>query len=122
MDEQGYLYLLDRAKDLIITGGSNVYAVEVEAALISHDAVRDVAVVGVPDRTWGELVVAVVVTDGTPDEVESLLIEHAARELAPYKRPRRWVFADALPRNPTGKVLKRELRDHLHQPTRSTVL
>jgi long-chain acyl-CoA synthetase len=121
MDAHGYLYLLDRAKDLIITGGSNVYAVEVEAALISHVAVRDVAVVGVPDRTWGELVVAVVVADGSPADVEPLLSEHAARELAPYKRPRRWEFVDALPRNPTGKVLKRELREHLHQPTRSSV-
>jgi long-chain acyl-CoA synthetase len=121
MDAHGYLYLLDRAKDLIITGGSNVYAVEVEAALISHDAVRDVAVVGVPDRTWGELVVAVVVTDGSPADVEPLLSEHAARELAPYKRPRRWEIVDALPRNTTGKVLKRELREHLHEPTRSTV-
>jgi long-chain acyl-CoA synthetase len=121
MDAQGYLYLLDRAKDLIITGGSNVYAVEVEAALISLDAVRDVAVVGVPDRTWGEIVVAVVVTDSDPADVEQLLVDHAARELAPYKRPRRWEFVDALPRNPTGKVLKRELRERLHEPTRSTV-
>jgi long-chain acyl-CoA synthetase len=121
LDEQGYLYLLDRAKDLIITGGSNVYAVEVEAALISHAAVRDVAVVGIPDRTWGELVVAVVVTDGLPDDVEPMLVEHAAQELAPYKRPRRWEFVDALPRNPIGKVLKRELRERLHEPTRSTL-
>jgi acyl-CoA synthetase (AMP-forming)/AMP-acid ligase II len=111
MDAQGYLYLLDRAKDLIITGGSNVYAVEVEAALISHDSVRDVAVVGIPDRTWGELVVAVVV--GAGRELEPLLVEHAARELAPYKRPRRYEFVDTLPRNPTGKVLKRELREQL---------
>ena len=114
MDEQGYLYLLDRAKDLIITGGSNVYAVEVEAALISHHAVRDVAVVGVPDRTWGELVVAVVVTDSVDTgDVETDLVEYASRELAPYKRPRRYAFTSALPRNPTGKVLKRELREQL---------
>jgi long-chain acyl-CoA synthetase len=109
MDAHGYLYLLDRAKDLIITGGSNVYAVEVEGALISHAAVRDVAVIGIPDRTWGELVVAVVVGDA----VEADLVEHAARELAPYKRPRRYAFVDTLPRNPTGKVLKRELREQL---------
>jgi acyl-CoA synthetase (AMP-forming)/AMP-acid ligase II len=111
MDAQGYLFLLDRAKDLIITGGSNVYAVEVEAALISHPSVRDVAVVGIPDRTWGELVVAVVVGEGPA--VEAQLAEHAARELAPYKRPRRYAFVDDLPRNPTGKVLKRELRQQL---------
>jgi acyl-CoA synthetase (AMP-forming)/AMP-acid ligase II len=113
MDEQGYLYLLDRAKDLIITGGSNVYAVEVEAALVSHDAVRDVAVIGVPDRTWGEVVVAVVVSDVPPAEAEARLVEHAALSLAPYKRPRTYRFVEALPRNPTGKVLKRELREQL---------
>jgi long-chain acyl-CoA synthetase len=118
MDDNGFLYLLDRAKDLIITGGSNVYAVEVEAALISHDAVRDVAVVGLPDRTWGELVVAVVVTD--VHDVEPLLVEHAARELAPYKRPRRYAFVSELPRNPTGKVLKRELREQLADSERKT--
>jgi long-chain acyl-CoA synthetase len=111
LDEHGYLFMLDRAKDLIITGGSNVYAVEVEAALSSHPAVRDVAVVGIPDRTWGELVVAAVVSDD-PD-VEPLLVEHAARELAPYKRPRRYALVDELPRNPTGKVLKRDLRQQL---------
>jgi long-chain acyl-CoA synthetase len=120
MDDHGFLYLLDRAKDLIITGGSNVYAVEVEAALISHDAVRDIAVVGVPDRTWGEIVVAVVVSDKDADDVEQLLAEHAARELAPYKRPRRYTFVSELPRNPTGKVLKRELREQLADSERRT--
>ena len=76
IDEHGYLYLLDRAKDMIITGGSNVYAVEVEAALADHAAVRDVAVVGVADRTWGELVVAVVVSDDTSAQTEAALSEH----------------------------------------------
>jgi long-chain acyl-CoA synthetase len=111
MDWHGYLFLLDRAKDMIITGGSNVYAVEVEAALAVHPAVKDVAVVGVPDRTWGETVVAVVVVDGRPDEAD--LAEHCALQLAGYKRPRRWVFRDSLPRNAYGKVLKRQLRDEL---------
>jgi long-chain acyl-CoA synthetase len=119
MDEHGYLYLLDRAKDLIITGGSNVYAIEVEAALISHPEVRDVAVVGVADRTWGEIVVAVVVSDDAG--VEPLLVEHAARELAPYKRPRRYAFVETLPRNSTGKVLKRELRAQLADSERETL-
>jgi long-chain acyl-CoA synthetase len=112
MDDHGYLYLLDRAKDLIITGGSNVYAVEVEAALADHPAVRDVAVVGLPDRTWGELVVAVVVGDHD-DATEAALTEHCAQVLAGYKRPRRFVFVDALPRNAYGKILKRELREKL---------
>ncbi len=107
-DEQGYLYLLDRAKDLIITGGSNVYAVEVEAVLAADPAVHDAAVIGVPDRTWGERVVAVVVGDPA---CEPTLAEHCAGALAGYKRPRRYEFVDALPRNAYGKVLKRELRD-----------
>ena len=107
MDGRGYLYLLDRAKDMIITGGSNVYAVEVEAVLAGEEGVRDVAVVGVPDRTWGELVVAVVVGDPA---VEARLAERCRRQLAGYKQPRRFAFVDALPRNSYGKVLKRELR------------
>jgi long-chain acyl-CoA synthetase len=113
MDPNGYLYLLDRAKDLIITGGSNVYAVEVETVLAEHPGVREVAVVGVPDRTWGELVVAVVVTETGTDGAEAALGELCARSLAAYKRPRRYRFVDALPRNAYGKVLKRELRQQL---------
>jgi acyl-CoA synthetase (AMP-forming)/AMP-acid ligase II len=109
MDERGYVYLLDRAKDLIISGGSNVYAVEVEAALAEVDGVRDVAVVGLPDRKWGEVVVAAVV--GRVDE--TVLAAHCRSVLAGYKQPRRFVFVDELPRNAYGKVLKRELRDRL---------
>jgi long-chain acyl-CoA synthetase len=106
-DAHGYLYLLDRAKDLIITGGSNVYAVEVEAALVAHPLVHEAAVIGVVDRTWGEVVVAVIV--GDPD-AEPSLIEHCHHTLARYKQPRRYEFVDELPRNAYGKVLKRALR------------
>ena len=113
LDEHGYLYLLDRAKDLIISGGSNVYAVEVETALANHPMVREVAVVGIPDRTWGELVVAVIVSDVPGDDTARLLDEHCRGTLTGYKRPRRFVFRDELPRNAYGKVLKRELRDDL---------
>ena len=109
MDERGYVFLLDRAKDLIISGGSNVYAVEVEAALADLDGVRDVAVVGLPDRKWGEVVVAAVV--GSADE--GALAAHCRAVLAGYKQPRRFVFVDELPRNAYGKVLKRELRASL---------
>jgi long-chain acyl-CoA synthetase len=107
-DDHGYLYLLDRAKDLIITGGSNVYAVEVESVLVTHPGVQEAAVVGVADRTWGEIVVAVVVGDPA---CEQALAEHSASTLAGYKRPRRYEFVTELPRNAYGKVLKRELRD-----------
>jgi long-chain acyl-CoA synthetase len=109
-DEHGFLYLLDRAKDLIITGGSNVYAVEVEAALVAHPTVQEAAVVGIADRTWGEVVVAVVVGDPA---AESELTEHCRATLAGYKQPRRYEFVEELPRNAYGKVLKRELRDRL---------
>jgi long-chain acyl-CoA synthetase len=109
VDERGYVFLLDRAKDLIISGGSNVYAVEVEGALADVDGVRDVAVVGLPDRKWGEVVVAAIV--GTVDEAD--LAAHCRAVLAGYKQPRRFVFVDELPRNSYGKVLKRELRASL---------
>jgi acyl-CoA synthetase (AMP-forming)/AMP-acid ligase II len=117
MDEHGYVYLLDRAKDLIISGGSNVYAVEVEAVLADHPDVHEVAVVGVADRTWGEVVTAVVVrhdSGGEPSALEHELMTHCATTLAGYKRPRRYVFVDTLPRNAYGKVLKRELRAELN--------
>jgi len=116
MDEHGYLYLLDRAKDMIITGGSNVYAIEVEAALADSGIVRDVAVVGLPDRTWGEIVVAVAVTDLPLAEAEARLAAYCAEHLASYKRPRRFEFVDALPRNAYGKVLKKDLRRRLESP------
>jgi acyl-CoA synthetase (AMP-forming)/AMP-acid ligase II len=110
MSATGIVHLLDRAKDMIISGGSNIYAVEVEAVLASHDSVGEVAVIGTPDDLWGELVVAVVVpaAGATPD-IES--IQALARtRLAGYKVPRRYIVATALPRNAYGKVVKRELR------------
>jgi acyl-CoA synthetase (AMP-forming)/AMP-acid ligase II len=116
LDDHGCLYLLDRAKDLIITGGSNVYAVEVEAHLADHPDVRDVAVVGAPDRTWGEIVVALVVCDASGPDTEEALAAHC-RGLTNYKRPRRYVFVDGLPRNAYGKVLKRQLRSQVSSTT-----
>jgi acyl-CoA synthetase (AMP-forming)/AMP-acid ligase II len=110
LDERGYLHVLDRLKDMIITGGSNVYAREVEDVLLRHPGVHDAAVFGTPDRLWGEAVTAVVV--GTPDaaigaeEVHAFCREH----LADYMRPKHVHVADGLPRNSYGKVLKRELR------------
>jgi acyl-CoA synthetase (AMP-forming)/AMP-acid ligase II len=109
----GVLRLLDRTKDMIISGGSNVYAVEVEAVLSAHPDVADVAVVGLPDDTWGELVVAVVVPREGATLDEGGLEAHCRSCLAGYKLPRRWVRAEALPRNAYGKVLKRELRTSL---------
>jgi long-chain acyl-CoA synthetase len=107
-DEDGYLFVVDRIKDVIISGGENVYPKDVEEVLYAHPAVAEVAVIGTPDETWGEVVTAVVVPRG-PVEAEAL-IEHCRTRLAGYKRPRAVRFTDALPRNPSGKILKRELR------------
>ena len=113
--DDGLLHLLDRTKDMIISGGSNVYAVEVEQVLSAHPDVADVAVVGVPDDLWGELVVAVVVpaTDDDSPLDTAALEAHCRAALAGYKIPRRWEQVETLPRNAYGKVLKRELRGEL---------
>lgn len=110
--EAGYLHLTDRAKDVIITGGSNVYPREVEEVLLVHQAVREAAVVGVPDPEWGESVRAFVVVDGAPDPDD--LIRHCRDRLASFKKPSEVVFVPELPKNAAGKILKRELR---RQPT-----
>jgi acyl-CoA synthetase (AMP-forming)/AMP-acid ligase II len=109
-DEDGYLYIVDRKKDMILTGGENVYPREVEEVLYEHPAVLDAAVVGAPDLTWGEIVVAVIcVREGHVLEAAEL-VQFCRERIAGYKKPRRLVFIDALPRNASGKVLKRELR------------
>lgn len=111
-DEDRYVYIVDRAKDMIISGGENVYCTEVEAAIAEHLKVREVAVVGAPHPKWGETPVAVVVPrdpDDPPGSDE--LIEFTSTRLASYKKPTRVVVVDALPRNASGKVLKAPLRD-----------
>ena len=105
-DPDGYLRIVGRRKELIISGGYNIYPREVEDVLRAHPAVRDAAVVGRPDPVWGERVTAFVEADGVPG---SDLLEFAAGQLAPYKRPRAVVFVDALPRNALGKVVKAHL-------------
>ena len=109
IDDDGYLHVVDRAKDIVITGGENVSSREVEDVLSTHPGVRQVAVVGVPDEQWGEAVCAVVVPDG-PVTLEDL-VAHTRGVLGGFKRPRRLVLVDALPTNAGGKVLKRELRE-----------
>jgi len=109
-DEAGYLYIVDRIRDVINTGGVLVASREVEEALFTHKAVSEVAVVGLPDEKWIEAVVAfVVLRDGQIVDAEAL-ISHARQLLAPFKLPKRVVFVDTLPRNTAGKLLKRELR------------
>jgi acyl-CoA synthetase (AMP-forming)/AMP-acid ligase II len=98
-------------KDMIISGGENIYPAEVESVLIEHPAIADVAVIGMPDEKWGESVVAVVVKADAVVLSPQDVIDFANGRMARYKLPRRVVFTDLLPRNPAGKVLKRELRE-----------
>jgi len=109
-DEDGYLFIVDRLKDMILSGGENIAGSEVERVLYQHDAVLEVAVVGRPDERWGEVPVAhVVLKEGTTATADEL-VEHCRGQLAKFKVPKDVLFLDALPRNPSGKILKRELR------------
>ena len=111
-DEEGFLYVVDRLKDMLISGGENVYPAEVERTLMQHPAVAEVAVLGVPHPRWVETPLAVVVPEaGASAVTEAELIEHCRERLAGYKKPSAVVFADSLPRNAAGKVLKRRLRE-----------
>jgi long-chain acyl-CoA synthetase len=112
-DAVGYFYILDRLKDMIVTGGENVYSGEVEAVIYGHPAVREVAVFGVPDPKWGELVMACVVLKPEAILTADDLIAFCRRSLATYKLPRRVEFSETdLPKNSSGKVLKKTLREH----------
>jgi len=110
-DEDGFVFILDRVKDMIISGGENIYPVEVENALIAHPAVAEVAVIGIPDSRWGEAVKAVVVLKAGAALEADELIAFARERIARYKLPRSVDFAKTLPRNATGKLLRRALRE-----------
>ncbi len=110
-DERGFLTLRDRSKDVVISGGSNIYPREVEEVLIAHPDVSEAAVVGAPDEEWGEVVVAFIVGEAAESALDAHLLERIAR----FKRPKRYVYVDELPKNSYGKVLKRELRERLTQ-------
>jgi fatty-acyl-CoA synthase len=111
IDEEGYITIVDRKKDMIKTGGENVASREVEEALYLMPQVSEVAVVGVPHPRWVEAVVAVVVAKSGAALSEDDVLRHASTKLASFKTPKRIVFADTLPKNPSGKLLKRQLRD-----------
>jgi len=108
-DERGYLTLRDRSKDVVISGGSNIYPREVEEVLLTHPGVTEACVVGAPDPEWGEIVVAFIVGTATPEELDAHLLDRIAR----FKRPKRYEYIDELPKSSYGKVLKRELRARL---------
>jgi acyl-CoA synthetase (AMP-forming)/AMP-acid ligase II len=111
VDDEGFITLVDRKKDMIITGGENVYPIEVEQVLWRHEAVREVAVVGVPHPKWGETPIAVIALEDDADVTTDALISFARERLAHFKCPTRVEYVAELPRNATGKVLKRELRE-----------
>ncbi len=112
-DEDGYLYIVDRFKDMIVSGGENIASSEIERVLYEHEAVSEVAVVGSPDDRWGEVPVAFVVLHPGATATADALLEQCRLQLARFKVPTAITFLDALPRNPSGKVLKRELRSTL---------
>ena len=110
MDEEGYLYFVDRLKDMIKTGGENVASADVEVSLFRHPKISDVAVIGLPDEVWGEAITAVVVPAPGQSLEEQEIIAWCRANMARYKVPKRVMVVDQLPRNPSGKVLKRDLR------------
>lgn len=115
LDEDGFLTLSDRSKDVIISGGTNIYPREVEEALLTHADVREVSAIGVPDPDWGEIVVACVVLEQGAVADDAKLDAHCLASIARFKRPKRYVYLDALPKNNYGKVLKTELRQMMRK-------
>ena len=110
IDDEGFIFIKDRIKDMIISGGENIYPAEVENVILAHAAVTEVAVIGLPDEKWGETVCAVVASNDEAID-EQAIIGHCEEKLSRYKLPRRVIFVDTIPRNPSGKILKRVLRD-----------
>jgi O-succinylbenzoate-CoA ligase len=115
VDEEGFVYIRDRVKDMIISGGENIYPAEIENVLLGHDQVTDVAVIGQPSDKWGESPFVVAVR-ASEELTEGILLDFCRGKLAPFKLPRGVAFVDEIPRNPTGKVLKRILRDQFPGP------
>jgi acyl-CoA synthetase (AMP-forming)/AMP-acid ligase II len=109
IDKSGILTLKDRSKDMIISGGMNIYPREIEDILIKLPTVKEVAVVGAKSKTWGEQVVAFLAGSATHEELDSFCLEHLAR----FKRPKKYIFLESLPKNNYGKILKKNLRDQL---------
>ena len=116
LDADGFLTLSDRSKDVIISGGTNIYPREVEEALLTHPAVREVSAIGVPEPDWGEIVVACVVLNEGAAADDAALDAHCLAHIARFKRPKRYVYLDALPKNNYGKVLKTTLREMMKRP------
>src|SRR5688500_16662720 len=116
LDEDRYLFIVDRKKDMVISGGVNIYTKEIESVLYTHPAVREAAVLGLPDDRWGESVTAAVSLRPGVEVSAADLIAHCGAELPGFKKPKRVVFLPELPKNPSGKILKREIRRTLLEP------
>jgi len=110
LDDEGYLYIVGRKKDMIVSGGENIYPQEIERVLYTHPKIADAAVIGIPDEIWGESVRAVITVKAGEKMTEDEVIEFCKEHLASYKKPKSIIFVDALPKNPLGKVSKKELR------------
>jgi acyl-CoA synthetase (AMP-forming)/AMP-acid ligase II len=110
LDEEGFVYIVDRKKDMIVSGGENIYPREIEEVLYSHPKIEDAAIIGVPDSLWGESVKAVIVLKKGETLAEEDVIDYCKGHLASYKKPKFVEFVESLPRNPSGKVLKTQLR------------
>jgi len=110
-DQEGFFYIVDRMKDMIITGGENVYSREVEEVLYTHPSVSEAAVVGLPDPRWGENVTAVIVLRPGMTATEAEIIATAKDRLAGFKKPKKVIFVDELPKTVSGKIIKKDLRE-----------
>jgi acyl-CoA synthetase (AMP-forming)/AMP-acid ligase II len=109
-DEKGYIYIADRKKDMIISGGENIYPREVEEVLYQHPSVREAAIIGIPDPYWVEKVHAVIALKPGEDVTAEEIVNFCKSKIARYKAPKSVEFVDALPKNASGKILKREIR------------
>ena len=114
-DEDGFVYIQDRIKDMIISGGENIYPAEIESALQAHPGISEAAVIGQPSARWGESPFAIVVRTA-PELTEAEVLKFASEHLARFKLPKAVVFAEEIPRNPSGKILKRLLREQYPGP------
>ena len=111
VDEDGFIYIVDRKKDMILSGGANIYPREIEDVLYAHPDVQQAAVIGIPNELWGESVKAIIVLKPGAKLTEKEMIDYCKENMADYKKPRAIEFREKLPMNPSGKILKRELRD-----------
>ena len=116
LDEEGYMYIVSRIKDMIISGGENIYPAEVEQVLYTHPKIKEAAVIGVPDKKWGEAVKAIVVLQPGEEMTQEEVIEHCKQNIASYKKPKSVEFMEELPRLASGKIAKVELKQMYGKP------